>query len=105
MVYFGRRLSELAQRVPLPYSRGWSTLYSDRFHDFAVTIPRCYKDAYINGFFHCTARLWDSLPIECFRLTYNLNDFKAKITRHLLFEGSFQKDLMHALIFLYFFFL
>ena len=42
--HFGRCSSELAQLVPLPYSRGRSTRYSDRLHDFSVTIPRCYKD-------------------------------------------------------------
>ena len=39
--YFSRRSSELAQLVPLPFSRGRSTRYSDRFHDFSVTILRC----------------------------------------------------------------
>ena len=43
--YFGRCSSELAQLVPFPYSQGRSTCYSDRLHDFSVTIPRCYKDA------------------------------------------------------------
>ena len=42
--YFGRCLSELAQLVSFPYSRGRSTCYSDRSQDFSVTIPRCYKD-------------------------------------------------------------
>ena len=32
--YFGRCSSELTQLVPLPYSRGRSTRYSDRLHDF-----------------------------------------------------------------------
>ena len=32
--YFGRCLSELAQLVPLPYSRGRSTCYSDILQDF-----------------------------------------------------------------------
>ena len=36
--YFGRCSSELAQLVPLPYSRGKSTCYSDRFNNFSVTI-------------------------------------------------------------------
>ena len=83
MVYFGRYLSELTQRVPLPYSRGRSNRYSNRFHNFTVTIPRCYKDAYVSSFFRSTAKLQNSLPMECFPLTYNLNDFKAKINRHL----------------------
>ena len=87
--YFGRCSSELAQLVSLPYSRGRSTLYSDRLHDFSVTIPRCYKDVYVNSFFPCTARLWNSVPIECFLLTYNLNGFKSRINRHLLTVGSF----------------
>ena len=46
MVYFGRCLPELAQRIPLPYSRGRSTRCSDRFH-FTVTIPRCYKVSFV----------------------------------------------------------
>ena len=45
--YFGRCSSELAQLVPLPFSRG-SSAHSDRLHDFSVTIPRCYKDVYVN---------------------------------------------------------
>ena len=32
--YFGRCSSELVQLVPLPYSRGRSTHYSDRLHGF-----------------------------------------------------------------------
>ena len=70
--YFGRFFSELAQLVPLPFSRGRSTLYSDRLHNFSVTIPRCYKDVYVNSFFPRIAKLWNFLPIECFPLTYDL---------------------------------
>ena len=64
--YFGRCSTELAQLVPLPFSWARSTHYSDRLHNFSVTIPRCYKDVYVNSFFPHTARLWNSLPIECF---------------------------------------
>ena len=39
--YFSKYPSELAQLVPLPYSRRRSTHCSDRLHDFSVTIPRC----------------------------------------------------------------
>ena len=46
--YGGRCSSELAQLVPLPFSHGRSTRYSDRLHDFSVTIPRCYKDSLLN---------------------------------------------------------
>ena len=82
--YFDRCSSELAQLFPFPYSRGRST----RFY---LTIPRCWKDACVNSFFPRTASLWNSLPIELFPLTYDLNGFKSKINRHLStsFLGSF----------------
>ena len=87
--YFRRCSSELAQLVPLPFSRGRSTRYSDRLHDFSVTIPRCYKDVYVNSFFPCTTKLWNSLPIEYFSLTYDPSGFKFRINGHLLTVGSF----------------
>ena len=87
--YFGKCSSELAELVLLPYSRGRSTRYSDRLHDFSVTIPRCYKNVYFSSFVPCTARFWNSLPIECFPLTYDLNGFKSRINRYLLIVGSF----------------
>ena len=62
------------------HSRGRSTLYS-------VTIPRCYKDFYVNSFFPRTARPWNSLVIEYFCLTYDLSGFKCRINRHLLTVG------------------
>ena len=61
--YFGRCSSELVQLIPLPFSRGRSTRYSDGLHDFFVTIPRCYKDVYVRSLFPRTARLWNSVPI------------------------------------------
>ena len=87
--YFGKCLSELAQLVPLPYCRGSSTSYSDRLHDFSVTILRCYKDVYVNSFFPRTPRLWNFLSIEYFRLTYDRSGFKFRINRYLLIIGSF----------------
>ena len=74
--YFGRCSSKLAQLVPLPFCWGRSTSYSDRLHDFSVTIPH-------------TARLWNFLPIEYFPLTYDLSGFKSRINRHFLTAGSF----------------
>ena len=56
--YFGRCSSELAQLVPLPYSRGRSTRYSDRLLDFSFTIPWCYNDFYVISFLPRTARLF-----------------------------------------------
>ena len=86
--YFGRWSSELTKLIPLPFSRGRSTGYSDSLHDFSVNIPSYYKDVYINSFFPRTAKLWNSLPIECFPLTYDLSGFKGRINRHHLTVGS-----------------
>ena len=55
--YIGRCSSELAQLVPLPYSRGRSTRYSNRLHDFYVNIRRYYKNVYVSNFFPHTGRL------------------------------------------------
>ena len=87
--YFGRCCSEMAQLVPLSFFRGRSTRHSDRLHDFSVTIPRCSKDIYVNSFIPRAAKLWNSLPIECFPVTYYLSGFKSRINRHLLTVGSF----------------
>ena len=73
---FGRCYSELAQLVPLAFFWGKSTCYSDRLYNFSVTIPRCYKNVYVDCFCPGTSRLWNSLARECFPLTYNLNGFK-----------------------------
>ena len=78
--FFGRCSSELAQLVPFHYSRWWSTHYSDRLHDFSVTIPKYYKDVCVNSFFSRTAKLWNSMPKECFPLTYDLNGLSLELT-------------------------
>ena len=77
--------------VPLPFSCGSSTRCSDRLHDFSVTIPGCYKDVYVNSYFPHKARLWNSLPIECFPLTYELSGFKSRINRNLLTVDSLKR--------------
>ena len=69
MYYFGRCSWELAQLVPLSFSHGRSSRYSNRLLNFSVTTLRCYKDVYVNSFFLYTAILLNSLPIECFALT------------------------------------
>ena len=46
---------------------------------------------------------WNSLPIDCFFLTYDLSGFNSKINRHLLTVGSFYANFLDAVIFLCFF--
>ena len=79
MNYFDKYSSEQAELITLPYSRGRSTRYSDRLRDFSVTIPRRYKDVYVNSFFPGTATPWNFLPLECFPLIYDLNGFQSRI--------------------------
>ena len=62
------------------FLRERSTRYSDRLHDLSVTIPICYKDVYVKSFFPSPAGLWNSLIIECFPLTYNLNGLSLELT-------------------------
>ena len=75
--------------VPPRCSQERSTSYSNRLHDFSVTISRYWKDVCVNSSFSRTARLWNSLPIDCFSLIDDLNGFKSRINRHLLTLGSF----------------
>ena len=49
----------------------------------------CYKNVYVNSFSPRTVKFWDSLPIECIPLTYDLSGFKSRTSRHLLTVGSF----------------
>ena len=95
-LYFGKCSSELDQLVPLPYFRGRSTHYTNSLHAFSVTIPRCYKDVYVNSLFPFTFRLGNSLSIECFPVIYDLNGFKSRINRHFLTVASFETDFLYA---------
>ena len=63
-----------------------SILFNSVFsmHDFSVTIPRCYKDVYVNNFFHRIARLWNSWSAEYSSLNYNLNGFHSRVSTNLL---------------------
>ena len=87
--YFGRCSSELAELVPVLYSRGRSIRYSDRLHDFFLSPFLDFTRMSVNSFFSRIFRLRNSLPIKCFPLTYDLSGFKSRINRHLLTVGSF----------------
>ena len=54
-----------------------------------LLISMLEKLNYVNSFFPRTARLWNSLPIECFPWTYDLSGFKSRVNRYLLTVGSF----------------
>ena len=60
---FGRCSCELAELVPFPFFSGQVRSFSNRLHDFSVTIARCYKGVYINNSFLLAARFWNPLPV------------------------------------------
>ena len=80
--YFGRCSSQLAQLVPLPFSRGRSTRYFDRLDDFSVTmmLQGCLWQQFLS--LHSLTlefsayRMLSSMPIVCYLLplqhTFNL---------------------------------
>ena len=43
---------------------------------------RIYSHRIYSRIFPRTARLWNSLPLEWFPLTYDLSGFKSRINRH-----------------------
>ena len=63
-----------------PFPQGMSAPYSERLPDFSVSIPRCYKDIYVNSLFLRTSILWNSLPAKCFPLKYISNGLKSLLT-------------------------
>ena len=77
--YFGSCSSEPTELVPITYSHERPTRYCNSLHDFSVTIPTYYKDAYAKSFFPYAARLKNYLPVKCFPMTYDLNHFQSRI--------------------------
>ena len=39
-----------------------------------LAIPKCHKNVYVNSSVPRTAKLWNSLPIECYPLNYDLTE-------------------------------
>ena len=67
--HFDRCSSELAHLFPLPFSRGGSTVILIDCMIFLSPFLDVTK-IYVNSFFPRTVKLWNSLPIECFPLSY-----------------------------------
>ena len=77
---FGKCSSELAELFLLPHLSGRSTRYSNKLHDFSVTILGCFRYVYVSSFFLRTARLGFSAcrmlyhKITCLTLTKVKNE-------------------------------
>ena len=82
--YHGNCSQELFSLVPHGRLSVRSTRFSESLHQYAVDIPRCKRNFYHTSFFPRTARLWNSLSVDCFPSEYNLSVFKSRINRFLL---------------------
>ena len=65
-----------------------------------------YKDVFVNGFFPDTAKFWNSLPVEYFRSTYDLNGLTLEVidTFYLWFlfnHFSYMLFIFSSFVFLY----
>ena len=83
----GRYPSKLAELVPLPYCRKRDTSYSNWLYNFFCHSFQVLGGDFCNSYFSHMARLWNSLFAECFLLTYDQNDFKSRVNKHLLPVG------------------
>ena len=72
--YKKQELDFKAQLVPLLYSRGRYTHYSDTLHDFSVTIPRCHKEVCVNNFF----------PLSSHSKTLEFSDYRMRFIRPVI---------------------
>ena len=98
--YIGRCLSELAELVPLVFSRRRFTHYSNRLNDFSVTIPRCYNDVYVNIFYSGILYLQNALLWPKIQMTLDLE----LIATFYLWVLSNLLSYMFSIFFLFFFF-
>ena len=83
--YFGRCSSELAGLVTLSHSRGRFTRYSNRLHDFPVTIPRCYKNVYTKFLSS------QSYTLEFFACIMLSSDLRSELKDTFIFSASFKQ--------------
>ena len=81
--YHAKCSSELQGLVPSSWLPVRSTRFSKKSHPFSVVVPRFKHNFYANSFFPRTAKLWNSLPADCFPHSYNLGVFKSNVNKYL----------------------
>ena len=84
--YFGRCSLELAQLVPLSFSRGGLLII---LMDSMIFLSPFLNVTRVSMSTVSFLAQLDSLPKECCPSTYDLSGFKSRINRHLLTVGSF----------------
>ena len=81
--YFGKCSSELAQLIPLIFSRGRSTRYSDRLCVFSVIITRCYEGSILTVSFLAQLDSGILCPYNAFLLPIISLALSLELSRHL----------------------
>ena len=85
--YSGKCSEELHQLVPPPKVFGKDTrlaMHTRQNHPHTLEVPDSMKKCFhANSFFPRTVKLWNSLPSDCFPLSYNIDKFKKKVNQHL----------------------
>ena len=88
--YFGRCSLELAQLVPLAFfEEGLLVILIDSMIFLSPFLDVTRMSMSTVSFLAQLDSLWNSVPIECFPLTFYLSDFKSRTNRHLLTLDSF----------------
>ena len=87
---FDRCSSELAELVPISYFHWRFSSYYNTLHDFSPAISkvkRVKRVTMLTASF--LAKVYSTiLPAECFPSAYDLNGFKSRVKRHLLYLAS-----------------
>ena len=60
-----------------------TTRLSFAAHPLTIEIPNFHKTLYSSSFFPRTARLWNSLPSDCFPSDCDLQSFKYNVNQYL----------------------
>ena len=87
--YFAKCSSELAQLVPLHFSRGVPLLILIDSMNFLLPFLNIKRTSMSTIPFFAKLGPGYSLPIECFSLTYDLNRFRSRDNRHLVTVSFF----------------
>ena len=81
--FHGHCSNDLKELTPSLKTFSRTTRLSSAAHSLTIQIPNFHKTFYSSSFFPRTARLWNSLPSDCFPLDYDLQSFKSNVNQYL----------------------
>ena len=81
--FHGHCSDELKELTPSLKTFSKTTRLSSAAHPLTIQIPNFHKSCYSSSFFPCTARLWNTLPSNCFPSDYDLPSFNSNVNQYL----------------------